>query len=121
MKRVLIADDAEVVRLSLRTLLHAAGYEVVAEARTGREAVELYEAFKPDLVTMDLSMPDMDGVEATRKIMEMDLGARIVVCSALGEQEQVMEAIAAGAKHAVSKPLLNHRLMSVIARVLNKA
>ncbi|WP_270170757.1 response regulator [Paenibacillus sp. SYP-B4298] len=121
MKRILIADDADVVRLSLRTLLHAAGYEVVAEARTGREAVELYEAYKPDLVTMDLTMPDMDGVEATRKIIEMDVRARVVVCSAYGEQKQVLEAIAAGAKHAVSKPLRNDRLIQAIAVVLNKA
>ncbi|MFC3790180.1 response regulator [Paenibacillus sp. GCM10012307] len=114
MKRILIADDAEVVRLSLKTLLFAAGFNVVAEARTGKEAVQLYEQHKPDLVTMDISMPEMNGVEATKQIMAMDTEARIVVCSALGQQQLAAEAVEAGAKHIIQKPLFNDRLMSAI-------
>lgn len=117
MIRVLIVDDISFVRKSLKQILTSLGYEVVGEAANGREAVELYEQSRPDLVTMDLAMPVMNGIEATKKIIEIDPAANIVILTALTQEHLVSEAIMAGAKDYILKPFQT----SDVSRVLSQA
>lgn len=104
MKRVLIVDDAAFMRLSLKTILEKCGFEVVGEANTGIKAVQLYKQLKPDLVTMDLTMPELGGVEAIKMIKIIDKDARIIVISSMGHEILVREAIVAGAISFIVKP-----------------
>ncbi|MEZ5163964.1 MAG: response regulator [Fimbriimonadaceae bacterium] len=103
-KRILITDDALFMRVTLKNILTQNGYEVVGEAQNGAEAVKLYGELKPDLVTMDITMPEMDGLEALKKIKESDPGATIVMCTAMGQKNMVVEAIQSGAKDFIVKP-----------------
>jgi two-component system chemotaxis response regulator CheY len=103
-KKVLIVDDVAFVRKTLSEILTQAGYQVVAEAADGQEAIEKYIATRPDLVTMDVVMPMMSGIEATRRIMKLDKTAHIVIISAMGQENLVMEAINVGARDYVLKP-----------------
>src|SRR5438045_1142566 len=95
---VLIVDDIEFVRKTLREILTEANYDVVGEAADGQEATELYAKLRPNVVTMDVVMPGMSGIEATRKIVKMDKTARVVIISAMGQESLIMEAINAGAR-----------------------
>ncbi|GBD33547.1 Chemotaxis protein CheY [bacterium HR33] len=115
---VLVCDDAMFMRRMLRDILTQAGFEVVGEAATGTEAVERYKQLRPDLVTMDIVMPDLDGIEAVRRIVDFDPSARILMCSALGQQALVIEAIRAGAKDFVVKPFQPSRVLEAVHRVL---
>ncbi|GIW51328.1 MAG: chemotaxis protein CheY [Gemmatimonadales bacterium] len=115
---VLVCDDAMFMRSMLRDILTQAGFEVVGEAATGTEAVERYKQLRPDLVTMDIVMPDLDGIEAVRRIVDFDPSARILMCSALGQQALVIEAIRAGAKDFVVKPFQPSRVLEAVHRVL---
>ena len=117
-KRILIAEDAAFMRMQIRGVLTKNGYEVVGEAVNGREAVEQYRELKPDLVMMDITMPEMDGIEALKRIMAEDPNARIVMCSAMGQQSMVMEAIRAGAKDFVIKPFQPNRVMEIVQKAL---
>ena len=117
-KTVLIVDDATIIRLMLRKMFQRNGITVAGEAEDGEEAVRLYEAMCPDFVTMDITMPGMDGITATRKIMMFNPKARIIMVSALGQESKVREAISAGAKDFIVKPLKEDRLMSSVRRVL---
>ncbi|MCC3375071.1 response regulator [Cohnella sp. REN36] len=108
---VVIADDAAFMRAFLRDLLQSNGYEVVAEAANGLEAVQLYKVHRPDVVTMDLTMPIMDGLAALREIRSIDPAAKVVVCSAMGNQHLVVEAIQAGARDYMVKPFQRERLL----------
>ena len=115
---VLVCDDAIFMRTMIGDILSQAGYEVVGEAETGTQAVERYVALKPDLVTMDIVMPDMGGIDAVREIVQHDPGARVLMCSAMGQQALVVEAIQAGAKDFVVKPFQPSRVLEAVQRVL---
>src|SRR5690625_1671315 len=103
-KRVLVVDDAAFMRRMSTDILEKNGYDVVEEAGDGEEAVELFQELKPDLVTMDITMPNMDGIEALEKILEIDPEARVIMCSAMGQQKMVMRAMDKGAKDFIVKP-----------------
>jgi len=118
--RVLIVDDAIFMRKMISDILVENGMEVVGEADTGAKAVEKYMELRPDLVTMDIIMPEMNGIDAVRKIMEFDSKARIVMCSALGQQALVQEAITAGAKDFLIKPFNAARVVEVIAKMFSQ-
>ena len=115
---VLVCDDAIFMRTMISDILSQAGYDVVGEAETGVEAVEKYKQLKPDLVTMDIVMPDLGGIEAVREIMKFDSAARILMCSAMGQQALVVEAIQAGARDFVVKPFQPSRVLEAVQRVL---
>jgi two-component system, chemotaxis family, chemotaxis protein CheY len=116
--RVLVCDDAIFMRTMISDILSGAGYEVVGEAETGVQAIERYKALRPDLVTMDIVMPDMGGIEAVREIVKSDADAKILMCSAMGQQALVVEAIQAGAKDFVVKPFQPSRVLEAVQRVL---
>ena len=115
---VLVCDDALFMRTMVKDILTQAGFSVVGEAENGLQAVEQYSRLKPDLVTMDIIMPEMGGIEAVKKIMETDPEARILMCSAMGQQALVLEAIQAGAKDFVVKPFQPSRVLEAVQRVL---
>lgn len=116
--RVLVVDDTAFMRRMLRELLSKAGLEVVAEAGNGREAVEQYRQVRPDLVIMDITMPELDGIAAVREIVREDPSARIVMCSALGQQELIIEALEAGAQDFVVKPFVPEKVLEAVHKVL---
>ncbi|MGB9789915.1 chemotaxis protein CheY [Thermotoga caldifontis] len=116
-KRVLIVDDAAFMRMLLKDIITKAGYEVVGEAANGVEAVEKYKELKPDVVTMDITMPEMDGITAIKKIREFDPNAKIIVCSAMGQQAMVIEAIQAGAKDFIVKPFQHSRVIEALQKL----
>jgi two-component system, chemotaxis family, chemotaxis protein CheY len=117
-RSVLICDDAIFMRTMLGNILKQAGFEVVGEAQTGAEAVEQYRDLEPDLVTMDIVMPDMGGIDAVREIMKEHPDAKILMCSAMGQQALVIEAIQAGARDFVVKPFQPSRVLEAVQRVL---
>ncbi|MGI8510921.1 MAG: response regulator [Gemmatimonadaceae bacterium] len=115
---VLVCDDAVFMRTMLGDILQQAGFTVVGEADTGAEAVAKYKELRPDLVTMDIVMPDMGGIEAVREITTFDPEAKVVMCSAMGQQALVVDAIEAGAKDFVVKPFQPSRVLESVQRVL---
>ena len=117
-KTVLIVDDAAFMRMMLKDILSKNGYDVVGEAENGKEAVEKYKILKPDLVTMDITMPEMTGIEALRDILEEDSNAVVVMCSAMGQQSMVIDAIQAGAKDFIVKPFQPERVLEAVKKVL---
>jgi two-component system chemotaxis response regulator CheY len=118
--RVLIADDASFMRQMIREIIEPEGYEVVGEATDGVEAVEQFEELRPDLVTMDIVMPKRSGIDAVRGILEKTPDACVVMCSALGQETLVMEALQAGAKDFIVKPFKPDSVVSTLAKVLEK-
>jgi len=116
-KKVLIVDDAAFMRMLLKDIVTKAGYEVVGEASNGAEAVEKYKELKPDIVTMDITMPEMNGIEATKEIMKLDPNANIIMCSAMGQQMMVVEAIQAGAKDFIVKPFQQGRVVEALSKI----
>ena len=117
--KVLIVDDAAFMRTMIADILQREGeFEVVGQASTGTEALERYRELRPTLVTMDIVMPGMDGIEATRAIIKEDPEARIVMCSALGQEALVIESIAAGAKDFIVKPFTAEKVIRVVQNVL---
>lgn len=118
--RVLVVDDAIFMRKMISDILEGNGMEVVGEADTGALAVEKYKELKPDLVTMDIIMPEMNGIDAVRQIVASDLQAKIVMCSALGQQALVQDALAAGAKDFLIKPFNPSRVIEVVSKILNQ-
>jgi two-component system, chemotaxis family, chemotaxis protein CheY len=115
-KRILITDDALFMRVTLKRILTEGGYEVVGEASNGVESVALYKELKPDLVTMDITMPEMDGIEALKTIRAEDSNATVVMCSAMGQQNLMVEALQAGAKEFIVKPFQADKVLDVIKR-----
>jgi two-component system chemotaxis response regulator CheY len=116
--RVLVVDDAIFMRTMISDILKKGDFEVCGEGSTGAEAVEQYKKLKPDLVIMDIIMPDMGGIEAVKAIMQNDPNARILMCSAMGQQALVVEAIQAGARDFVVKPFQPSRVLEAARRVL---
>ncbi len=116
--RVLIVDDLPFMRAALRRALDSRDFEIVGEAADGRTGVRRFVALRPDLVIMDIAMPIMDGLAALSKIVESDPRARVVMCSAMGEDEMIMEAIRRGARDFVVKPFQNERVVNVARRVV---
>jgi two-component system chemotaxis response regulator CheY len=117
-KRILVVDDAAFMRMMIKDIVTRNDYEVVGEAQNGFEAVEMYRKFNPDLVTMDITMPEKDGISAVKDILAIDSAARIVMCSAMGQQALVMEAIKAGARDFVVKPFKPDRVVQAIEKAL---
>ncbi|HMC54608.1 MAG TPA: response regulator [Gemmatimonadaceae bacterium] len=115
---VLICDDAVFMRTMVGDILQKAGFEVIGEAETGAQAIEKYKQLRPDLVTMDIVMPEMGGIDAVREIRKHDPSARVLMCSAMGQQALVVEAIQAGAKDFVVKPFVPSRVLEAAQRVL---
>jgi two-component system chemotaxis response regulator CheY len=116
--RILIVDDAGFMRSMLKDIVTRDGFEVVAEADNGITAVELYKEHKPDAVTMDITMPEMDGVRALKEIMSYDSDAKVVMCSAMGQQTMVVEAIRLGAVDFIEKPFQTERVITALKKAL---
>lgn len=120
-KKILVVDDAPIMRLIIKDTLMTSGYEVVGEAANGKEAVEKYEELMPDLVTMDIIMPEMDGVQALKKIKEAHPTAKIIVISAIDQRESLMEAIKAGASDYIIKPFEPDRVISAVDDIFKES
>ena len=117
-KNILICDDAAFMRMMIKDILTKNGYNVAGEAENGARAVEKYNELKPDLVLMDITMPEMDGIQALKKIKENDAGALVIMCSAMGQQAMVIESIQAGAKDFIVKPFQADRVIEAIKKVI---
>lgn len=117
MAAVLIVDDTLFMRASIRQMLEANGHSVAGEASNGVEAIEKYAAVKPDVILMDITMPDMDGLEALRRIKEIDPNAKVIMCTAMGQQAMVAKAVELGAQQFIVKPFQPDRLMAAIDNV----
>ncbi len=118
---VLITDDTIFMRRRLREIFEANDIEVAGEAGTGKEAVELYEKLLPDFVTMDIAMPDMDGLQALKAIREIDPVAVVIMVSSMGFQEKVLKAIRLGAKNFIVKPFTEDKVMEIVTKTLEAA
>jgi two-component system chemotaxis response regulator CheY len=118
-KKILVVDDAAFMRMMIKDILEKNGYEVVGEAQDGQEAVEKYKELQPDLVTMDITMPEKDGITALKEIKEINPDAIVVMCSAMGQQAMVIDAIQAGAKDFIVKPFQADRVIEAIQKVLS--
>lgn len=116
--RVLIVDDALFMRTMLRNIFVESGFEVVGEAGNGNEAVEKYRVLRPDLTTMDIVMPEKNGIEALKQIMLFDPRARVVMCSALGQESLIIEALEAGARDFIVKPFKPAKVVEVAQKIL---
>ncbi|MDR3321437.1 MAG: response regulator [Synergistaceae bacterium] len=117
--KVLIVDDAAFMRMMLRDILAKNGFEVVGEADNGKVAVQMYSELKPDVVTMDITMPEMDGIAAVKEIKAADPGAKVVMVSAMGQQAMVIEAIRSGAADFIVKPFQPDRVLEALGKALS--
>ena len=117
-KNILVVDDAAFMRMMIKDILTKNGYNVVGEAENGLKAVEKYNELKPDLVLMDITMPELDGIMALKGIIKMDSEAKVIMCSAMGQEEFVLEAIKNGAKDFVVKPFEDQRVLDALEKVL---
>ena len=118
MARILIADDAAFMRMMIKSILTQNGHEVVGEAANGDEAVARYAELRPDVMTMDITMPEKDGIAALKEIIAADPAAKVVMCSALGQEAKVIESIRSGAKDFVVKPFQHDRVLSAVTKAL---
>lgn len=119
MARILIVDDAKFMRVTLSNILTKAGHEVVGEGENGIDAIELYDKLKPDIMTLDITMPKMSGLQALKEIKKKHPQAKIIMCSAMGQQRMVLEAIESGAKDFIIKPFEEGKILETINRVLS--
>lgn len=117
-KNILICDDAAFMRMMIKDILTKNGYTVAGEAENGVVAIEKYTELKPDLVLMDITMPEMDGIQALKKIREADAKASVIMCSAMGQQSMVIEAIQSGAKDFIVKPFQPERVIEAVSKVV---
>ncbi len=117
-KNILICDDAAFMRMMIKDILTKNGYNIAGEAENGLKAVEKYNETKPDLVLMDISMPEMDGIQALKQIKSTDPAACIIMCSAMGQQAMVIEAIQSGAKDFIVKPFQAERVLEAVKKVV---
>jgi two-component system chemotaxis response regulator CheY len=120
MARVLVVDDAAFMRMTIKKMLEAHGHSVIAEAENGLEAVKKYIEAKPDVVLLDITMPEMNGVEALKRIKELEPGARVIICSAMGQQAMVAQAIQYGAKDFIVKPFEEDRLIAAVDKIMSR-
>ncbi|MDQ0090614.1 two-component system chemotaxis response regulator CheY [Paenibacillus anaericanus] len=116
--RILIVDDAAFMRMMIRDILSKNGFEVVGEAQDGAQAIEKFKELHPDLITMDITMPEMDGITALKEIKKIDPNAKVIMCSAMGQQAMVIDAIQAGAKDFIVKPFQSDRVVEAINKTL---
>lgn len=116
--RILIVDDAAFMRMMIRDILSKNGYEVCGEANDGAQAIEKFKELRPDLITMDITMPEMDGIAALKEIKKIDGNAKVIMCSAMGQQAMVIDAIQAGAKDFIVKPFQADRVIEAIKKTL---
>lgn len=116
--RILVVDDAAFMRMMIKDILSKNGFEVVGEANDGAQAIEKYKELTPDLVTMDITMPEMDGISALKEIKKIDGNAKIIMCSAMGQQAMVIDAIQAGAKDFIVKPFQADRVIEAIKKTI---
>ena len=117
-KNILICDDAAFMRMMIKDILTKNGYNVVGEAENGVKAIDAYQEFNPDLVLMDITMPEMDGIDALKGIREKDPNACVIMCSAMGQQAMVIEAIQSGAKDFIVKPFQAERVLEAVKKVI---
>lgn len=117
-KKILLIDDAAIIRIVLASFLTDAGYEVVGEASNGMEGIQLFKKLKPDIVTMDILMPDMNGIDAVKIIRDIDPKAKIVMCTTLGQKYMVLNAIQAGAANYILKPFNKEKVLEVIEKTI---
>ena len=117
-KNILICDDAAFMRMMIKDILTKNGYTVIGEAENGAKAVEKYAELKPDLVLMDITMPEMDGIQALKKIKQADPSATVIMCSAMGQQAMVIESIQSGAKDFIVKPFQADRVLEAVRKVV---
>lgn len=117
-KNILIVDDAAFMRLTLKNMIEEAGYNIVGEAQNGEEAVQKYTELQPDLVTLDITMPKKGGLEALQEIISLDSNANIIMCSAMGQQGLVLDAVKAGAKDFIVKPFNKERIHTALKKHL---
>ncbi len=118
-KGILIVDDASFMRMMIKDILTKNGFEVVGEAENGAKAVEKFKELDPELIIMDITMPEMDGIQAVKEIKSINSNAKIVMCSAMGQQAMVIEAIQAGAKDFIVKPFQADRVIEAVKKVLS--
>lgn len=118
--RVLLADDLYFMRMVQKEVLEAKGFQIVGEASTGTEAVDMYQELSPDIVVLDITMPEMNGLEAMKRIFTFDPDARIIICSAIGQQNLIVDAINSGIKDFIVKPFKPERLLSAINKALKE-
>jgi len=116
--RILIVDDAAFMRMMIKDVLTKNGYEVTGEAENGQKAIEKYKELSPDLVIMDITMPEVDGIQAVKEIKKFDPNAKIVMCSAMGQQAMVIESIQAGATDFIVKPFQADRVIEAVKKVI---
>jgi two-component system chemotaxis response regulator CheY len=116
---ILIVDDLAFIKIVLRDILLKSGFRVAGEASNGDEAIKLYQETRPDAVLMDITMPGMDGLTALKRIREIDPEAKVIICSALGQQRLIMQAIQLGAKDFIVKPFQQQRIVTALKKVLN--
>ena len=117
-KNILICDDAAFMRMMIKDILTKNGYNVVGEAENGKIAVDKYAELSPDLVLLDITMPEMDGIQALKQIKETDPSALVIMCSAMGQQAMVIEAIQSGAKDFIVKPFQAERVLEAVKKVI---
>ena len=117
-KRILIVDDASFMRMMVKDILIKNGYEIAGEAENGHKAIEAYKETQPDLVVMDITMPECDGITAVKEIKKFDSSAKIIMCSAMGQQAMVIESIQSGARDFIVKPFQAERVIEAIRKVL---
>ena len=118
MARVLVVDDAAFMRKMVSDALSGGGHEIVGEAANGAEAVQRFQELRPDVMTLDITMPEKDGLAALREIIAVDPGAKVVMCSALGQESKVLESIKLGAKDFVVKPFQADRVVEAVGKAL---
>lgn len=117
-KGILLVDDAAFMRMMLKDILTKNGYEVIGEAENGQKAIDKYKELEPELVIMDITMPELDGITAVKEIKKVNPNATIVMCSAMGQQAMVIEAIQSGAKDFIVKPFQAERIIEAVKKVI---
>jgi two-component system chemotaxis response regulator CheY len=118
MKKIMIVDDSLIIRINLKKIFEKHGYQVIAEAANGQDAVDKFMKFRPDLITMDITMPVLDGISALQKIKTIDTSACVIMISALGQEMKIIEALNKGARHYIIKPFKEHDVVSKVKSIL---